>query len=128
MTTMDTSKPQLFIAAEPAEELPSSAKRGKRFKIRLSLELNEEAMDIVRGDFNPSRSPNVAYAKALAAALITMAQDSQDRPLLPVSDGGAQHVANERLNHALVRAIREAALAITHFETGAMFLVKAATS
>jgi hypothetical protein len=128
MSTMDNSKPQFYIANEPAEELPSSAKRGKRWRTTLTLEINEEAMDIVRGDFNPSRNGKVGMAKAIAAALITMAQDSQDRPLLPTGSDDAQHVANQRLNHALVRAIREGALAITHVETGAMFLVKAVTT
>lgn len=128
MTTMINDKPPTTLGGIPVEEFSSSAKRGKRYRVNLALEVNEEAADIVRADFNPSRNVNAGMIKLLSAVLITMAQDAQDRPLLPTGSDDAKHVANERLNHALVRAIREAAIGITHIETGAMFLVKAATS
>lgn len=68
------------------------------------LSISDAALKLVRASFNPSGKPEVDAAKLLAAALVdkTMGAD-------PV-DGRAMAIARQ------------------HFETGAMFLVKALTA
>lgn len=70
-----------------------------------SVPISNEAAALVRMSFNPSARPDVDTIKALAAALISACEASKGGP------GG-----------------REAAIAITHAQTAAMFAVAATTA
>ena len=69
------------------------------------VEISDAAQRLVRLDFNPTANETVREIKTLTAALITVCQKLQTGP----------------------EAGRAAAIAITEYETAAMFAVKAAT-
>ena len=102
----------------------------RELKFTAELTCSQYALDIVRADFNPSHSTLVGQIKQLHAAMITMAEDLRARPLLDESLAGNDHghVANMNYNAALMRARRNASIAITHLEDAAMHMVKAATA
>ena len=68
-------------------------------------DVSQTALDATRASFNPSKLPQVDGIKLLAAALITECEKIRD----------------------LGKASREASIAITEIEAGAMWAVKAAT-
>lgn len=74
------------------------------------LVISEKSLRQVRANFNPSGFGNVDRAKLLCAALITE----------------AEHAASAK--DAQDEARRCSAIARTHIETGAMYIVKALTT
>ena len=63
--------------------------RSSRYTLAIEIEVDSAAASIVRVDFNPARMLDVGKAKLLAAALITMAQDSRRRRCLTIASGGS---------------------------------------
>ena len=96
-------------------------------QVTLVLDVSRSALELVAADFNPGHSNDVGKAKLLAACIITMAENLRDRPHLEPGEDSAPNVPNRSRNEALKRGARNAAMAISEFEIGAMLLVKAAT-
>lgn len=74
------------------------------------LVIDERSMNQVRASFNPSGSEKIDTAKVLCAALLTYATHA----------AAGENAGDEER--------RLAAIARTHIETGAMFIVKALTT
>ena len=74
-------------------------------------------------------STEVGHLHLLAAAFITACERLRDRekPILPSRDE-AENVPNSTKWVAIDEGARNAAIAITHVETGCMYAVKAATA
>jgi hypothetical protein len=98
-------------------------------RVHLTVDVSNSALRRVRAGFNPALSEEVGHLKLLAAALITACERLKDRekPMLPTADQPPDLPAS-KMWEAIDEGAREAAVAITHIETGAMYAVKAATA
>jgi hypothetical protein len=97
--------------------------------VHLTVDVSNSALRRVRAGFNPDLLPEVGHLQLLAAAFITACERLRDRekPMLPSQDEAA-NVPASTMWDAIDEGARQAAVAITHLETGCMFAVKAATA
>lgn len=118
-TTMDNTPIPTLVEGFRAEE------RDGGFEVNIKMTINKKALDLI-GCSNDMRITDVGIANLLASALVTMAQNIQAQPELSTYYGGEEgkHVPNVDYNKRLAMAKRGTAIAITHIETGAMFLRK----
>lgn len=97
--------------------------------VHLTVEVSETALRRVRAGFNPDHLTEVGHLHLLAAAFITACERVRDRekPILPSPDQ-PENVPASTMWQAIDEGARNAAIAITHSETGCMYAVKAATA
>jgi len=95
----------------------------------VSIKTTRSAMELLRADWNPDKNLRVGQLKLVVASLISECEALRDRPRMPDRLGnGEAHVPNVDYNAAVNRGARNAANAITAFETAMMHLEKALRS
>jgi len=123
--TMDNTPIPTFVEGHAVAEIDDDS-LGQCFVTRPDLTISRSALDLI-GCENDMRMTEVGMVNMLAAALVTMASRIQaDKPHDTTYMGEAdKNVPEKEFNRQLNMAKRDAAIAITHFETGAMYLRKA---
>jgi hypothetical protein len=118
MSTMDNTLP-------PPPTDPSAP-----LEVAIQGIASRTSLDLVVAGFNPSRDMLVGRIKLLTAVLMTECEKLRAREFLPEKGAAsnAPSVPNVAYNEGLRRGQRWASEAITHYETAAMFAVKAATA
>ena len=129
--TMQVNKEPYMATMLTSDELQRDyPKKGTQARtVNLMVDVSESALRRVRAGFNPDQLQDVGQLHVLAAAMITFLEKLRDRPKPLVPDRDMpQDVPVSSLHDAMEEAARHAAIAITHFETGSMYAVKAATA
>ena len=111
-------------------EEPNEYEKAVRSRtVHLTVEVSETALRRVRAGFNPDHLTEVGHLHLLTAALITACERLRDRekPMLP-QHGLPEDVPASHMWAAIDDGARNAAIAITEFETGCMYAVKSATA